>query len=404
MSKDFSINKKASVSKTINFIALVLAILEIIRMVGFIYFEPNYLLLLGLMLLPLLISISNIKLSITYISFCAYLLFNIIITNPPAVFNSGQRLLLFIILLFIVSPMFSNDNLISFRKSCCLYFIIIGSVCSVASFFCYFLGINYFRNIYGITDYIGSAGLFGGLFTHSMFLGPMAGISTCFLLWKYLVSKKRLYILFCVLSAGATFFSASRAAVVATFIACVVLIILFYKTKGRALKFFLIAAIIGGLSFPLWESALNGINQKNTNNEALGEYGSRTPKFEARIAEFESNPLFGVGFASIDANGSDSFDLRTGTIEPGSSWLATLSMTGIIGFAFVAIFMFNAFKAAKSSTAAYSPLMASLVIWFAIHMIFEGYIFAAGGPLCFILWLVIGAATDLRSPNKTIVC
>lgn len=33
---------------------------------------------------------------------------------------------------------------------------------------------------------------------------------------------------------------------------------------------------------------------------------------------------------------------------------------------------------------------------FAVHMFAEGYVFAAGGFLCFILWLVVGVCYDRK--------
>lgn len=398
MVPEFSVQKHNGKYTVGNYVAVVLAILESVRMVGFISLEPNYIILLGLMLIPVAQSLFGTKTVInpTYILFCIYLCFNIVITDPPPVFNTGQRLLLFIVLLSSVSSMISSEVQRYFRLRCFYIFISIMSALSAASCICYFLGINFFRSFYGLTDYTVHAGLFGGLFAQSMFLGPMAGISVCFLIWNYLITKRKTFIIFAVLSGGAMLFSASRSAVLSTICACIILIILFYKKKGNALKFLTGAALLMTVTFPLWESSLSGISEKNDNNEKLGKYGSRTEKFEARLAEFGSNPVFGVGFASVDPNGKDIYNTVKGTIEPGSSWLSTLSMTGIIGSIFVAYFVINAFKNAKRSTAVSASLMASLVVWFALHMIFEGYIFAAGGPMCFITWLILGTASDLK--------
>lgn len=385
-----------------NYIAIVLAFLESVRMIGFISFEPNYILLSGLMLIPVIQSFSGSQLffSRDYLFFCIYLCFNLIITNPPSIFHSWQRLLLFIILLCSVSPMISSDTQRHFRLRCFLFFICFMSILSGLSCICYFLGINYFRNFYGLTDFTTQAGLFGGLFTHSMLLAPMAGISVCFILWNYLRTRKNVLLIFAIMSAGAMLFAASRAALLATVCACLILILLFYKKRSNAIKVITTAVIALSLTLPFWESSLSGIIAKNETNEQIGKYGSRTTKFEARIAEFDNNPIFGVGFAAIDPNGKDEYNVSTGAIEPGSSWLCTLSMTGIIGFTFILHLMFIAFRSAKSSGTVYAPLMSSLIIWFAIHMMFEGYIYASGGPLCFIYWLTVGVATDMKfHPN-----
>lgn len=398
MVPEFSVRKSNNPFRLLNFLAVILAVLEAVRMVGFVQFELSYILLLCLMLIPIGQSLFGIKSIIkkSYVLFCLYLCFNLFITNPAPVFNSWERLLLFIVLIGCVSPMISNKAQIYFRSRCFYIFICIMSVLSVSSCFCYFMGVNYFKSPYGIIDYASFSGLFGGLFSQSMFLGPMAGISLCFMLWNYLRNHRIVFIILAVLSGGALLFSASRSAVISTICAIIVLIMMFYKKKTKALKFLMGAIFLMTVTFPLWESSLIGIAEKNDDNDKLGVYGSRTEKFEARMDEFEDSPIYGIGFASINPKGKDLYNHKTGTIEPGSSWLGTLSMTGIIGFLFVAFFILNAFIIAKKSKTSIASLMASLVLFFAIHMIFEGYIFAAGGPLCFIVWLVIGVASDLK--------
>lgn len=400
----FKIFSKKPAFKLSGYIALALAILEAVRVVGFISYEPNYLILTGVMLIPVMQSLTgaNVYFSKVYLLFCLYLCLNIIITNPLPVFKSWERLLFFILLMSSISPMISTDTQRYFRSRCFMIFMCLMSVLSSASCICYFLGINYFRNYYGITDYYSQAGLFGGLFAHSMLLAPMAGISACFMLWIYLRTKKKAFIILATLSLGALLFAASRSALLSTICACLTLILLFYKKKSAAIKYITAAAIALTLTFPLWESSLSGIIQKNESNEHLGKYGSRTVKFEARLTEFAKSPVFGVGFAAIDPNGIDDYNHWSGAIEPGSSWLCTMSMTGIIGFSFVLYIMVNAFLTAKSSKSELAPLMASIVMWFAIHMMFEGYIFAGGGALCFIYWLSIGVATDLKYHSKSL--
>lgn len=380
--------------------------MESIRMIGFITYEPNTIILIALIILPVIISFSNseVYISYPYIYFFIYIVLNIIITNPPAVFKSWERFLLFAVLLMCVGPVLSCKVMHYFRWRCFYFFIWIMAALTSVSCICYFLGINYFRQFDSLNDFYANAGTFGGLFVHSMLLGPMAGISVCFLLYKILKNKRKLYILFLVLSAGALLFSASRAALLATVTGCVSLVLLYFKDKGKgkAFKFLTYSALALAITAPLWDSALDGVMQKNKNNDSFGKYGSRTVKYEARLSEFKQSPLYGIGFAAVDPNGSDVFNTRTGSIEPGSGWFCSLSMTGIIGFAFIVYFMLTAFKNAKMSDSTNGPLLAALVIWFSIHMFFEGYIFAGGGPLCFILWLVIGIATDSKYYPKAL--
>lgn len=389
--------------KIANLVAVSLAILESIRVAGFISYQPSYILLLVLMLLPVVKSLTGSKtiISFPYVLFCIYLCFNVLITNPPSVFNSWERLLMFVILLSCVSPMISSRLQRYFRLRCLYIFICIMTILSAISCICYFFDINYFHNQYGLTDYVSYAGLFGGLFVHSMLLGPMAGISTCFLLWVYLRTRRKIFIVLIVLTSGGVLFSASRAALLATMVGCIGLFLLYFKKKSKAYKRLLFVVILLVLTAPMWDFSLDGISKKNQDIEELGKYGSRTGKFEARLAEFESSPILGIGFAAINQSGVDNYNIRTGSIEPGSSWLCTLSMTGIIGFLLVVYMIISTFKNAKNSHAPYASLVAALTIWFSVHLIFEGYIFASGNPLCFVFWLVIGVATDTKFYTKT---
>lgn len=383
-------------------LGILLAILESIRMAGFITYEPSYLIIFGVMLIPVLLSISSpdTKISAPYVLFFAYICLNIIVSQPHTIFHSWQRFSIFVILLCSVGPVLANKLMFVFRFKCFYTFIWIMAWMSAISCVCYFLGINYFHSVYGETDFTVQGGLFGGLFAHSMLLGPMSGISTCFLLFNYLKTKKRLFIVLAVLSMGAMFFAASRASFIATVLSCVLLVIFFYNSKTKAAKFLSIVIVSLMVTAPLWNSALIGMEQKNAGNQIEGRYGSRTVKFEARLAEFNSSPIFGIGFAAINPYGIDEFNTRTGAIEPGTSWLSTLSMTGVIGCVFVIYLLLTAFRNAKKSKNIYSSLFASLIAWFAVHMIFEGYVFAAGGTLCFVLWLIVGVATDSKYYNK----
>lgn len=380
-------------------LALSLAFCEVAQTVGFLPFTVNIDITLSVMILSILGTSLLYKTSISGFSivFILYLALNVYVTNPPAVFRSWERLFLFILLFATVGPMFENKASRFFRATCLNILLVINAALAIFSFFCYFAGINYFANF---NNFVYGVGRFGGLYVHSMLLGPMAGLSSCFILWIFLRKRKTIVLVPFCLCVGALLFSASRAALLSTIIGCLVMPFISSKMT-KAIKILIILGIAGTCTFPLWEDALSGIEQKNAGNEKLGQYGSRTQKFNARLDEFKKDEIFGIGFASIDPKTGDEFNTRTGQNEPGSSWLATLSMTGIIGFMFVAVLMLKAFFRAKNSSMAYGPLAASLLAWFAVHMLFEGYIYAAGGPLCFILWLSISVAFDLKYIRQT---
>lgn len=380
--------------------AFFLIVLELFRIVGFISIDINHIILLGMMLVPVIMSLSSSNTSVNslYIIYFLYLVINIGITQPPAIFQSWSRLGLFIGLLMCMSPIIENQYIRFFRFYCFKYLMILIVPLAIFSFVGYFLGINYIKSAF--THEITMAGAFAGLFKTSMVLGPISAISTCYAVWVFLKTKKILWLFIAIMCMAGTLLSASRAAVFGGVIGCCVTIYYGNKTRAKSIKQLLSVIILACVTFPIWESTTSGISQKNMANKSMGEYGSRTEKFEARLSEFESSPIFGVGFASIDINGKDVYDPRSGVVEPGSSWLGVLSMTGVVGLVFMLLIYFKAFRSAVNSDSNYGSLLAGLLSYSAFHELFEGYLLAAGSVLCLIAWLIIGVATDLKYYRK----
>ena len=167
------------------------------------------------------------------------------------------------------------------------------------------------------------------------------------------------------------------------------------RSGTRFLKFTVLILFVAALTFPIWGNVLNGVIQKNEANLAEGSFiASREDKWNARISEFESSPIIGIGFAAVDP-ALDVVGLG-GTIEPGSSWLAVLSMSGIIGgILFLSVFL-SGYKACRKMHTDKDALLSGLLTLFAVHMIAEGYVFAAGSFLCYLLWLVVGCCFDRK--------
>ncbi len=110
-----------------------------------------------------------------------------------------------------------------------------GSFCWIAD--CILLGINYMRLDYNYVYLdLTEAGIFGGLTTHSMVLGPISGVAIIFLIWRMTYINKGLLkitisLLMCVACIAALFLSASRGALVAT--AASVLIVIYLKSRHK---------------------------------------------------------------------------------------------------------------------------------------------------------------------------
>lgn len=246
-----------------------------------------------------------------------------------------------------------------------------------------------------LEEYEGVGGWFSGLLAHSMLLGPVAAIASCYLLYLYLQQRKLYLLILLIACLGALLFASSRGAIIATIASFLYVFYRLYKIDKKANRNFLYLFIFLFVTFPIWDSALDGIRFKENRGDASGTYGSRTRKFEQRINEIESNPFIGIGFSSISQRRQIT---RSGAVEPGSSWLATLSMTGIIGFIFVVSFFRTGFRIKTKVDS--NLLTKSLLIFWSVHMIVEGYIYAAGSSLCFLVWLVVGVSIDERIKEK----
>ena len=376
---------------------LLLVFIVFSRVIGLIPSAPIslFVIVLFLALVTSVFRPDPIQIYFPILVFFIYLLVNIVVTSPPEVFNSRVRLLFFCIVTSVVSPMIQSSAFRIFRQQLLLVLLYGCVLVAAISFFSYFLGINLMRGYDSelIDDYVASAGLFGGITIQSMVLGPISGIASIFMLVTLIRNRKFLSLLLLIICLGSLLFSASRSALLAT---ATGLAIVLYKTvsdKGQFFKILFVVLVVAVISFPLWKSAISGLLLKQTiRSEIGGQYDSRTALFINRFREIRESPIIGVGFSSIRYG----FVRISGTIEPGSSWLAILSMTGLIGFAFFIKLVTDSFRGIRNyiDNTKVSSLLFGLFFFFIVHMFFEGYVFAANSFFFFILWTVIGVSID----------
>lgn len=344
---------------------------------------------------------SSLKIEITALLLILYLPLNIILTQPDAVFNSWQRLALFSVVFLLTSPILKGYFISIYRKKLLFGMLVLCVLLGIGSFVCYFLGINYMGNQFdgsAINDYQGSAGGFGGLLNQSIALGFISGIGIMYMLYHALFctqKDRKWYYLAIILLLITILISASRAALISTLAGGIILLYQFSnKKKGLFIKALMGCVLAVLLTYPIWSLFTTGLETKNESYAELGAFGSRSQKWAARIIEFTSSPIFGIGYASVD-NNFDEVGMG-GVVEPGSSWLAILSMTGIIGFILFIAILRKPFQYLKSHPTPYNALLMGLLAFICTHMISEGYIFAGGSSLCFIAWLIFGCCNDAR--------
>ncbi|WP_417177114.1 O-antigen ligase family protein [Bacteroides sp.] len=383
--------------RSIDKVVLVFVLMQFTKAVGFLPFFPDFIGHVVMLSMSMYVIFKMDGFSVKMLTILLYMIFNILNCSPNGIFNPWLRFALFVVLLIAVSPLVQSKYLRVLRRDMLNAVLWIASVLSVLSFFCRFLGINFMLGITN-SDY-NTAGTFAGLFVQSMMLGPVAGISTVFLAYQAYVSEikttKKWYLAASLACFAAVAFSASRSALLATITGVTFMLM---KAINDGQKFFKILAsiwIIASLTFPIWGSALDGIIEKNNNNIIAGKsFYSREKKWNARITEFKSNPMFGIGFSSVNPQ-LDEVGVG-GTVEPGSSWLAILSMSGIIGCGLFLMIFWNGYNACNQLYDPDDALLLGLLILFAVHMIAEGYVFAAGSFLCFLLWLIVGCCIDRK--------
>jgi len=319
---------------------------------------------------------------------------SLIVNEVDAKYGTGIRWILWILLLSSVGPMFSSKLLMKIRYKILYYFLRGFILLTVLSFFYKLLGL----------PPIGR-GNFAGLMNQSMVLGPVAAISGIYSFYNYLTNKKlklkTFYLAISFISGIVVILASSRLAF-AGYIAG--MIFLFAKPfKYRVIYSILIVSFGLSVFSRLDDGAENidqsidkGMIEKGTNN-------SRETLWNDRISEFKEHPVFGVGFSAQNDKLIESENSSMGgRIEPGSGYLMILSMTGVFGltlFLWYLYFLFNN-KQFWREIFNNETYKLSILAFFAIHFIGEGYIYSAGSMMSAFFWLIIGITFPYENIKK----
>ena len=238
-----------------------------------------------------------------------------------------------------------------------------------------------------------------------MIMGPVAAISCLFCCYQLHYPQKSwvkvLYFvtllggLLCVLQAG------SRAAFFAAFVSIVVfLYVVNRKRKIKLIGRLVAVLVVLAITSPLWMPYTDKLTEKNGSTTEM-DIGSREGYWNQRIREFESSPIIGIGFQTVEIGAEGSIVREeNGGVETGTSWLAVLSMTGILGFL---CFLYIYIKAIviglnlSKKRPVLGGYLVSICVFFGLHMLAEGYVFAAGNAMCCILWLIFGSIFGIEA-------
>lgn len=394
-------NWNISMKKAISVLSFFLTLIYFLKTIGHIEDYSVLLVdlgnvLIGICCILLVISSRKTYFNKLMVGFLLYLLLNILICKPPSIFSPYLRLLYMCFVLLVISPIIQNDNFRKLRENSFLYMCVFSVIISLVSFVFYFLGINFFNgDEERLADYLSHGGWFAGLTKHSMLLGPVSGIASVSMFALFLKTKKYIYIVFFLFCLSSVLFSASRGALYSVIVAVVVMVVKASKSMSVFLKRFAFLFTLSFFLFAFSDTLLSGIMHKYEVRDVdqEGVFASRQVRMEHRMDEFLANPFVGIGFASLDLKYEGEYS-DTGVVEPGSSWLAILSMTGLFGFFFVFLIFFKSFKYTYNENSLESTAKIGVLSMFVIHMLIEGYFYAAGSPLFFMVWLTLGASVD----------
>lgn len=247
---------------------------------------------------------------------------------------------------------------------------------------------------------------FSGFANSPMWLSAACGIGIIFLsywmnrLWgqrKRLLALLMLPLMFLTLQT--LVWGGSRSALGISIGASLLLVWLSNKKIGKTILIFVSFGILAYVATPVLMSDSEKMQSKQGGMNFVDESGntSRTALWNARMEEFKSSPIWGIGFG-VTGIGEDA---TTGRAETGSGWLMVLSQTGMVGLIFVLLIVKRAVLPLRllrnnSRMALYSALLAFLCL----HTMFEAYLFQSGWYLCFVLWLVVSILDDYKKYYK----
>ncbi|MDA7659057.1 O-antigen ligase family protein [Akkermansiaceae bacterium] len=312
---------------------------------------------------------------------------SLIFNATPERFNSTFRWLGWVLVVCSLGPMFSSLAFEKFRKRSIGWVFVLCSVVGVGSCLWYILGLP---NL--------GRGHFSGLTHHSMILGPIASIGVLYLLSRVFKKKNRLSTIIPLVACFvAVLLAASRVSLVGCIFSSFILLFCNFRKKIKKNHLLPLSFLAFLFSFVISGEMLLSLHTKGMENSREGYWADR-------LEEFKTSPVVGIGFATVSPGSNGDGDGDDGGIEPGTSWLAILSMTGVIGFSsFIALIYSSLTKLKKESSgfiSSDSSLYLSVVIFFLICFFAEGYVFASGSMLGMIFWLLLGRIFDYNTTNK----
>ena len=267
--------------------------------------------------------------------------------------------------------------------------------------------INYYAHLYNInyqllTDKWKGQSFtldFAGFTNHPMWLSAACGIATVVFVFVfiYLWNKNKYWAVmtlpFLYASIMVSVWGGSRSALAISAFSSLLIIYIGNKKTSRMFGVLAVIVLLLAIAMPYFIEGGEKIVTKMEYQEKVG-HTSRAESWNARLEEFWSSPIYGIGLSAIhDKDGN----VSVGTHETGSGWLTILSQTGLLGIVFALLLWKRGLVPLRYLRENKEmSLYFAILVYLSIHTMFEGYIFQAGYYLCFYFWLVLSVLDDYK--------
>ncbi|MEM5563992.1 O-antigen ligase family protein [Psychroserpens sp. AS72] len=332
--------------------------------------------------------------------FILAIIFSLIGNTIPSYFKAEERFISFLLIFCLLSPWFFSNALSEVRTYVFKYTNLLLIIVVILSFI---------GNVSGGFPGIGRSDMYQGLTSHSMLLGPIAGVVMLMALWKGSQQNiKRKVFLICVaiviICLYTLLLTGSRSSLIGGVVSSFVLLVLvFRRNLSKLIKIGIFLVLLLVSTAPFWGAYTANIDKKNEYAQEEGDnFASRSELWGYRYEEFEQSPVIGIGFASSNKG---SINFENGQIEPGTSWGVLFAQLGILG-AIPIIFLFLVYfkKLYNQNDASNkSKLLFAMLFFFTIHLIVEGYILASGNFMFFYIWLLLGVVKNRIEEKEVII-
>ncbi len=243
---------------------------------------------------------------------------------------------------------------------------------------------------------------FSGFTVHPMWLSAACGIATIFFVYQMvnIYDKKGLAWSLLMLpliyaSVMVTVWGASRSALGISIGTALLLVYVTNKNISKTFGIVVLISIMGVIALPRFVEGSERMQNKKEVKSITDN--SRGALWTARIDEFVSSPLWGIGFSTTGIGE----EKKVGRAETGSGWLTVLSQTGLIGFILILLIVKQAILPLRYLRENKEiALFYALFIYMSLHTMFEAYLFQGGWYLCFLYWLIVGVLDDYKKYRR----